>query len=74
MPNMVGGSQTHPAYMPQKLGENEDLIGEIHWTIATNPINRQVEYRGEYLNGEVIWRASPPSNKMKTAMERRQAT
>ena len=34
MPNVVGGDQFHPAYMPRDLAENEVLVGNDLYTIV----------------------------------------
>jgi hypothetical protein len=34
MPSMVGGSSTHPAYKPRKMGEHECLMDDRHYYVS----------------------------------------
>lgn len=39
MPNMFGGDQFHPSYMPRDMGSNECEVGNRHyWIRSMNPV------------------------------------
>ena len=61
MPNIVGGDQMHPAYMPRKLAENEVLIKSILYTIIIEKKKViEITYEGVDGNGGRISEENAP--------------
>jgi hypothetical protein len=60
MPNIVGGSQNHPLYMPRRLRKNEVLIDNLLYTIIFNESGIVITYEAVDGNGGYSTEQSAP--------------